>query len=84
MSSYGGTVCGVGAEGFASFPCQTDRGLEEQLQGGPYTFRKRNLAREGSDLSGKNLPRQLESGVGDGEGFVIGRDDGTVVSDQGR
>jgi hypothetical protein len=25
----GGTVCGVGAEGFASFPCQTDRGLEE-------------------------------------------------------
>ena len=26
----GGTVCGVGAEGFASFPCQTDRGLEEQ------------------------------------------------------
>jgi hypothetical protein len=42
------------------------------------------LAREGSDLSGKNLPEQLERGVGDGEGFVIGRDDGTVVSDQGR
>jgi hypothetical protein len=33
------------------------------------------LAREGSDLSGKNLPGQLERGVGDGEGFVIGRDD---------
>jgi hypothetical protein len=27
---------------------------------------------------------QLERGVGDGEGFVIRRDDGTVVSDQGR
>jgi hypothetical protein len=26
-------VCGVGAEGFASFPCQTDKGLEEQRQG---------------------------------------------------
>jgi hypothetical protein len=25
----GGTVCGVGAEGFASFPGQTDKGLEE-------------------------------------------------------
>ena len=77
-------MCGVGAEGFASFPCQTDRGLEEERQGGPYTFRKSSLAREGSDLSGKNLPGQLERGVGDGEGFVIGRDDGTVMSDQGR
>jgi hypothetical protein len=77
-------VCGVGAEGFASFPCQTDGGLEEQRQGGPYALRKSSLAREGSDLSGKNLQRQLERGVGDGEGLVIGRDDGTVVSDQGR
>jgi hypothetical protein len=80
----GETVCGVGAEGFASFPCQTERGLEEQRQGWPCTFKKSSLAREGRDLSGKNLPGQLERGVGDGEGFVIGSDDGTVVSDQGR
>jgi hypothetical protein len=80
----GRTVCGVGAEGFASFPCQTDRGLEEQRQGGPYTCEKSSLAREGSNLSSKNLPGQLERGVGDGESFVIGRNDGTVVSDQGR
>jgi hypothetical protein len=42
------------------------------------------LAREGSDLSGKNLPEQLERSAGDGEGFFIGRYDSTVVSDQGR
>jgi hypothetical protein len=53
-------------------------------RGGPCTFRKSSLAREGSDLSGKNLPGQLERGAGDGEGCVIGRDNGTVVSDQGR
>jgi hypothetical protein len=76
-------VCGVGAEGFAYFPCQTHRGLEEQRQGGPYTCRNSSLAREGSDLSVKNLPGQLQRGVGGGEGFVIGKDDGTVVSDQG-
>jgi hypothetical protein len=74
----------VGAEGFAFFPCQTDRGLEEKRQSGPYTFRKSSLAREGSDLSGKNLPGQLERGVGDDEGFASERDYGTVVSDQGR
>ena len=77
-------MCGVSAGGFASFLCHTDKGLEEHRQGGPYTSRKSSLAREGSDLSGKNLPGQLERGVGDGEGFVIGRGDGTVVSDQGR
>jgi hypothetical protein len=42
------------------------------------------LAREGSDLSGKNFPGQLERGVEGGEGFISERDDGTVVSDQGR
>jgi hypothetical protein len=40
------------------------------------------LAREGGGLSGKNLPRYLERGVGKGECFVSERDYGTVVSDQ--
>jgi hypothetical protein len=38
----------------------------------------------GATFRHKNLPGQLERGVGDGEGFLIERDDGTVVSDQGR
>jgi hypothetical protein len=41
-------VCGMGSEGFASFPCQTDRGLEEERQGGPYTFRKSSMAGRGA------------------------------------
>jgi hypothetical protein len=38
------------------------------------SLRKSSLARERSELSGKELQGYLERGVGDGEGFVSERD----------